>query len=277
MAASQTPSLPLAAAKSRPARELSVDLVFGPLADLVNAVLLPLRVPPAGVVLVHAAAGLGAALAILRGELVAAALLLVLKTVLDNADGRLARSSGRVSLLGRYLDTEADLVVNAAVFAALGAETGSPWLALTGFAALTLVLSVDFNLSRAYRAAKGNPVVDPPPSGSRVERALARIYAVVFGPQDRLLGTLSARRLERILDGEHDAELRRRATLAYYDGVTMAVLANLGLSTQLLALAVCLALGMPVVYLWLAVASGLLLPVLQLRRERLALSVRRAA
>ena len=45
------------------------------------------------------------------------------------------------------------------------------------------------------------------------------------------------------------------------------MLANLGLSTHLLVLGVCLALGAPEAYLWLAVGSGLVLPVLQLRRE----------
>jgi hypothetical protein len=228
-------------------------------------------------VLVHAAAGLGAALAILRGELVAAALLLVVKSVLDNADGRLARASGRVSLLGRYLDSEADLVVNAALFAALGAETGSPWLALAGFVAVTLVLGVDFNLVQAHRAAEGEPVAEPPPTGSRTEGVLAGVYGVVFGTQDRLIRGLSDRRLARVLEGEDDVERRLRATRAYHDRVTMSVLANLGLSTQLLALAVCLALDEAEVYLWLAVASGLALPLLQLRRERLALSARRAA
>ena len=48
------------------------------------------------------------------------------------------------------------------------------------------------------------------------------------------------------------------------------MLANLGLSTQLLTLGVCLVLGVPVLYLWLALAQVLVLPLLQLRRERLA-------
>ena len=48
------------------------------------------------------------------------------------------------------------------------------------------------------------------------------------------------------------------------------VLANLGLSTQLLALGVCLLLGVPTLYLWLALTQILVLPLLQLRRERLA-------
>ena len=60
------------------------------------------------------------------GICVAAALLLQLKTVLDNADGQLARAAGKESVLGRYLDSESDLLVNAALFAALGHVTGRP-------------------------------------------------------------------------------------------------------------------------------------------------------
>ena len=33
-------------------------------------------------------------------------------------------------MLGRYLDSESDLLVNAALFAALAHVTGRPWLAL---------------------------------------------------------------------------------------------------------------------------------------------------
>ena len=51
------------------------------------------------------------------------------------------------------------------------------------------------------------------------------------------------------------------------------MLANLGLTTQLLVLGVCLALGVPEAYLWLAIA-GLLAPVLlQIRAERRARAV----
>jgi archaetidylinositol phosphate synthase len=57
----------------------------------------------------------------------------------------------------------------------------------------------------------------------------------------------------------------------------MAVLTNLGLSTQLVVLGVCLVAGAPELYLWLVVSSAALLPLLQLRRERLALSALRAA
>jgi hypothetical protein len=93
---------------------------------------------------------------------------------------------------------------------------------------------------------------------------------VVFAPQDRLVRALSRRRLAQALGGEADPERVRQATLAYYDRLTMAYLANTGLSTQLAVLGACLLLGAPGVFLWLVVASVLPLPLLQLRRERLA-------
>ena len=265
------PPLPLAAAaKERPARELAVDLLFGPLSRALVPALHRLRVPPPALVLVHGAVGLGAALALGRGALVLAALLLQLRTLLDNADGLLARASGRVSLLGRYLDTEVDLVVNAAVFAALGYATGSYWLALAAFCAATLLLGVGFNVSEAHRVAHGRRTELPAPAGGRTERVLEGLYRLVYGPQDRMLRALDGRRLERALDGTSDSERRRRATLAYHDPLALAFLANTGLSTQSVVLGVCLVAGVPTAYLWLAVACALSLPLLQLRRERRA-------
>jgi phosphatidylglycerophosphate synthase len=235
-------------------------------------VLAPLRVPPAAVVLANTAAGLAAAIAIGRGELVAGALLLQLKTVLDNADSPLARATGRLSALGRYLDTEADLVVNAAVIAALAHETGAVALSIAAFCALTLVLSADFNAEVLYRRARGEHVVTQPSARGEglVASLLERAYAAVFAPQDRLLQVVSRRRLDRILTDAADPELERRARLAHHDGGTLAVLANLGLSTQLVLLGVCLVVAEPAAYLWLTLVLAAALPLLQLRREHLA-------
>jgi archaetidylinositol phosphate synthase len=262
---------PLAGAeKDRPATELVVAWLFGPPSRLLVPVLLRLRVPPAAVVLVHAAIGLAGALLLARGQLVGAALLLQAKTLLDNADGLLARASARVTLVGRYLDTGVDLLVNAAVFAALGAETGMPWLALCAFLAATALLGVDFNLAELHRDAHGRATPEPARSGGVAERALEALYRVLFGWQDRLVRAASARGLERALDGVEDAAARRRATLAYHDRLTLSFLANIGLSTQLAVLGICLVAGVPVVYLWLLLACLVPLPLLQLRRERLA-------
>ncbi len=140
---------------------------------------------------------------------VAAAVLLQLKTLLDNTDGGLARLTGRVTLLGRYLDSEADTALNAFLFAVLGVVTDRPWLALAAFCALTIVLSVDFNLTEVYREVRGEEARVPPRSGGGIERALALVYDTFFAPQDRLIRALSARRLERVLRGVGDPAERR--------------------------------------------------------------------
>jgi archaetidylinositol phosphate synthase len=259
---------PRASAHERRAgREIALDWIFAPLAGALVPWLLRLRIPPPAVVLANAISGLAGAVALARGELVVAALLLQVKTVLDNADGQLARVTGRVTLAGRYLDTEADLVVNAALFAALGHATGQPWIALAAFLGLTLVLAADYNLSELYREVRGVAHSPPAVSGGRIEGVLRAIYHMVFAPQDRLFRRFSARRFERTLAGRPASEAVIRA---YNDRGTVTILANLGLSTQLAVLGLCLVLAEPALYLWVTLCSVALLPVLQLRRERLA-------
>jgi phosphatidylglycerophosphate synthase len=242
-------------AARRAGRELVLELVFRPLSNLLVPVFRRLRVSPPAVVLANAATGLAAAAALAAGALVGAAVLLQLKSLLDNTDGQLARATGRVTLAGRYLDTIADLVVNAALFAALGHVSGNPLLALAGFVALTLVLAADYNATELYREAHAAPTPQPTSTGSRAERALALAYGVVFGPLDRLF---------RWLFGPAGA-----------DRIAVTALANLGLSTQLLALGLCLVLDAPEAYLWLVLAcllavAGLVARARLLRRRRAA-------
>ncbi len=267
---------PVAASdKDRPASELVVSGFYGPLAHRLALALLPLRISPPAVVLAACATGLAAGVALASTSFLVAALLLQVKTLLDNADGRLARLSGQVSLLGRYLDTESDTALNLALFAILGAVTGRPWLALAAFCVLTLVLSVDFNLARLYREVRGGAPEVVPASGGCSERALELVYRVLFAPQDRAIGAFASWRIERALRGVEDPAERHAGLLAYHDRLTVLVLANLGLSTQLVVLGACLVAGVTALYLWLVVAMTPLLLALLLRREWL-ISRRRA-
>ena len=264
----------------RAGRELLLEAVFRPLSNPLASVFARAGIAPPAIVLANAAAGLVAALALAAGNLLAAALVLQLKTLLDNTDGQLARVTDRVTLLGRYLDTEADLVVNAALFAALGYVTGQPLLAAAGFVALTLVLAVDFSMTELFRETRGLAVPLPAPSGGRAEHALERIYVSVFGPLDRIVRSLSRRSLERVVGDERSPERIHEARLAYVDSFSVTVLANFGLTTQLVALGVCLAVGLPELYPWLAIACLAALAPLHVRAEvraRAALSTRRAA
>jgi phosphatidylglycerophosphate synthase len=245
-----------------PAQELLCEVVFRPLAHLVVLVLLPLRVPPPAVVLAATATGFAAAAELWREDWLWAALLLQVKTVLDNADGQLARVAGKESVLGRYLDSESDLLVNAAIFVALGHVTGEPWLALVAFFVLTLVLGIDFNLERLYRSERGD-LREARPAATGLAGVLGRVYDLVYAPQDRLVEGFVEGRLQRLGAGP-------AGRLAYHDRATLAVVANFGLSTQLAALGVCLVAGAPAVYLWLVIACGVALVPLALRRERRA-------
>lgn len=242
--------------KQRPSFEVLCELVYRPLAHIVVLILLPLRIPPPAVVAASAAVGITGAVEIGRGHLLLAALLLQAKTVLDNADGQLARASGRVSAFGRYLDSESDLLVNAAIFVGLGWVTGEPWLALLAFVVLTMMLSVDFNLERLYRRELGE-TAEAMPAAEGAAAVLARFYAVVYAPQDRLVETF--------------VDSRARGRRSYHDRATLTILANFGLSTQLAVLGLCLVVGHPAAYFWVVLGCGIALIPLELRRERLAL------
>jgi phosphatidylglycerophosphate synthase len=220
------------------------EKVFRPLAHPLVLLFARLGVPPPLVVAAAGAAGIASAIELGRGYLLSAALLLQLKTLLDNADGQLARLTGRTSAFGRYLDSEVDLLVNAALFAALGWATGQAALALAGFLALTSVLSLNFNAERLSRAA----VAAPEPEGGPTE-LLHRIYRFAYAPQDRLAEALVA----------------RRPALAGSRAVSL--LANLGMSTQLTAFGVLIALGHPIAFAWLALAEAAVIALALLPRR----------
>jgi archaetidylinositol phosphate synthase len=248
--------------KQSPTRELLCEWGYRPLAHLMVLALLPLRVPPPAVVLASGAAGIAAAVELARGDLGGAALLLVVKTVFDNADGQLARASGRVSALGRYLDSEVDLLVNAALFAALGYSTQQPLLALATFLVLTFLLSANFNLRRLHELERGR-AVEAMPAADGTARLLRRIYQLAYAPQDRAVERFVRWRVGRLRSGP-------AARLVYHDRAMIAVLHNLGLSGQMTALALCLALGRPQLEFWLVLACGLVPVPLELRRAHRA-------
>jgi len=242
---SSTPSPLARSRKSRRGTEFVCEMAFRPLAHPLVLALARLRVPPPAVVVAAGVAGLAAAVQLGRGSLVAAALLIQLKTLLDNADGQLARLTGRTSTFGRYLDSEVDLLVNAALFAALGWTTGRPAVALVAFLALTSVLSLDFNVERLARGVVAAPEAD----GGRTA-FLRRIYGFVYAPQDRLAESLVA----------------RRPWLTAPRAVS--VLANFGMSTQLALFGLLLALGHPEVFAWLVLGEAAAIVVLALLPRR---------
>lgn len=250
--------------KPRPRHELVMRAVHPVVAPGVK-VLKRLGLEPWQVVVSHGVLAALAAVLVALGSpaaLIVAALLLQVRTLLDNLDGALARATGRVTELGRYLDTGVDLLGNACLFLAL-ATHGPWWAALTGFAVLMVLLTYDFNAERLYREAHGGTPSAAPSVGSEQHASVALrffrgLYITLLAPQDRAVRALERMLLEsasrRPIEDVSPEERR-----AWWGLASTASLVNLGLSTQNLVLGLCLLASRPFAYVWLVLAQGVYL------------------
>jgi CDP-diacylglycerol--serine O-phosphatidyltransferase len=97
------------------------------------------RFTPLDVTTAFIVAGFIALACIVQAHYWTAAFFLILKSVLDAADGELARVKKTPSYVGRYYDSVADILLNLLIFAAIGYATQSPvWLVLLAFAGVQL-------------------------------------------------------------------------------------------------------------------------------------------
>ena len=244
--------------KQRPGVEVLNEFVYRPLAQLLVPPLAKLRIPPEAVVLFHTGHGLVPARQIARGERLRPALLLQIKTILDNADGQLARATNKTSAVGRYLDTEMDTVVNAAVLFAVDRRLGLPALALQG-----LILTTDFLLEKGYREVRGEVFRSDPKQGGDgpLLNALRSAYDVWFVPQEKMLTKVFEKRFQAVGGRDEDRD-------AYNPLFGTHVAANLGLTTQLALAGVLVAFGRPRWYLASLPLQALVLLGVQIARER---------
>jgi len=235
-----------------------VMFLVRPAANAVVTVLARTSVEPWQVVAGHTSIGFVAAFLVATNSPAAwlwAAVLLQVKTVLDNADGGLARATGRITEFGRYFDTVCDMLVNVAIFAALtrhGPAAGA-WVA---FVIVTLALTADFNAERLYKEARGVKRTEPAPAGAWAwSLALVRgFYQAVLAPQDRAYRALDAR-LFQAAAGKPWTAADSGERQRWADLFSTAALVNLGLSTQYLVLGIVLALGMPYAYVMICWAQ----------------------
>lgn len=271
--------------KRRPRHEV-VMAVLQPLANACVGPLARWGVNPLFVVAFHSVLGLVAAGLIAWAgppstqagwpAWLVAASLLVAKAILDNADGALARSTHRVTQMGRYFDTGMDTILGVASFAALAVHA-SPLLAAAAYVTLVWTLSLDFNMERMYRELRstGAPArVDMPIGAPRMLFVpFERLYRYVLAPQDRVIERSDVWLFERV-SGHlwENAPLDER--LAWRDLFSTAAVVNLGLSTQTVALAAALVAGRPAWYAWWVVLGGAwalsvqLLRIVRFRRYR---------
>ncbi len=195
-----------------------------------------------------------------------AGLLLLLKSLLDAADGALARARGRPSRVGRFLDSVCDFVVMGVVFVGIavgrGGGAGTFGLALLALTSATLQGSVFSYYYVRYRAESGGDttsrVNESEATGyawdnPRALRILHTLYTIIYAWQDQLMDWVDRRLVPSA------RPLRRE----FLTATTV-----LGLGAQLLVIALCAFLSRPEWALWLfpTVFNGYWLLLLIVRR-----------
>jgi archaetidylinositol phosphate synthase len=258
--------------KPRPRAEYLNVWVYRPLAHLVVKRLMNTRITPPQLVIFHTVLGLIAAHQLERnGGGWLAATLLIIKNILDNADGQLARAKNLTSETGRYLDTEMDLVVNFALFWAIGKYSGKMLFSMLAFAAMTLILSLDFQWEAAYRRARGQEFRAAPDQKDEhpvLLGILKGFYELFFAPQDRLIVRFDQWRYALLgIPSENNPAHEQAAQQSYAAGYTTAILSNFGLGTQVTLLCVFLVQRRPIRYLWAILLQVLAILGIQLFRE----------
>lgn len=203
-------------------------------------------------------AGAASIAAILTGHFLAAAVLLMVKNVLDAADGEMARVRRHPTHTGRYLDSLFDYAINAGIVGALYVVTdASAAVALLAFVSMELQGTIyNYYYLNQRRAVGGdttsrvNEFERPtafPYENARTVAVLHRLYLLCYGPFDRLM-----------LAVEGDETIRAPLPNRF-----MTALSAMGLGFHLLVISAGLALSLtvyvlPLLCLSLSVGLGLI-------------------
>ena len=110
-----------------------------PIAKVIANSLKNTAVTPIHVTIGFIISGIIAIYCIIQGYFWLAAFFLILKSILDAADGELARVKQKPSYTGRYLDSVSDIILNASFFISIWYITNTTiWICLLAFIGLQL-------------------------------------------------------------------------------------------------------------------------------------------
>ena len=183
--------------------------------------------------------GLIAMVCILQGNYWLAALFLVFKSILDAADGELARVKEKPSYTGRYLDSVADIILNALFFITIGYITETAiWIGVVAFLGLQLqgtlynyyyvILRNKFDGDTTSRVFEtGTPIALAGEKQQHVNILFA-LYKTLYGVFDKTIYML-----------DHNA-----AEGKVFPNWLMTLVSTFGLGFQLLIISIMLVLGL---------------------------------
>ena len=142
--------------------------------------------------------GLISIICILYGYRFAAAFFLILKSILDATDGDLARLKNKPSHIGRYYDSNADLILNFLLFLSIWHITDASFiLMLLAFAGIELQGTLYHFYYVILRNKVGGDktsriIEDKPPTALHGEsqamvNIMFNLYTVLYGPYDKAI------------------------------------------------------------------------------------------
>lgn len=176
-----------------------------PLASIIVWILYPTSVTPNQLTISAILVGLASAIAYCEGStsgIVLGGFLIMLKDILDDADGQLARVKQMYSRRGRFLDSIGDVVVNLFVFGAITFTLYRQYpsiltilLGITSFLGITLRVSYHvfyqvsyLHLEECYTMNRlTEEITDEDRRGDPVAYRLQMIFTLIYGWQDRLM------------------------------------------------------------------------------------------
>lgn len=209
-----------------------------PIAKVIAASLRNTSFTPIHITISFFISGLIAVFFIVEGNYWAAAFFLILKSILDAADGELARLKEKPSYTGRYLDSVADLLLNALIFLALWFITDtSIWLCIFAFLGLQLqgtlynyyyvILRNKLDGDTTSRVFEDKIPVALPGEKQKHVNILFKLYKLVYGVFDKTIYALD----------------RSAAYGDIFPKWFMTCLSTFGLGFQLLLIAVMIVFG----------------------------------
>ncbi len=169
-----------------------------PIARLISTALKDTRFTPIDVTIWFIISGLIAVVCILNGYYWMAAFFLIFKSILDAADGELARMKETPSYTGRYLDSVADFILNAIIFLALWYITDANiWHSILAFLGIQLqgtlynyyyvILRNRFDGDTTSRVFEDTTPIAMQGESQKNVNLLFRLYKILYGSFDKTI------------------------------------------------------------------------------------------
>lgn len=215
-----------------------------PVARLIANSLKNTKFTPVHVTISFIISGLIAIYCILIGYYWFAAFFLILKSILDAADGELARVKNTPSYVGRYLDSVSDIILNALFFMSIWYISTTPfWVCVLAFLGLQLqgtlynyyyvILRNKFDGDTTSRVFENKTPIALKGEKQKHVNILFGLYKVLYGVFDKTIYRL-----------DHNASKGKT-----FPNWLMTAVSTFGLGFQLLLIAVLLVLGLKAIIL----------------------------